>query len=469
MRILKTKALRRWPALMLTLIMVLSVFAVLPLTASAVSVDYTLVLDDTNGTLHKDSAGGENVTAAMTTAGAVVTGAAGSRILTLTDFSFTTSAACVLDIPGGTTIVLNGANTLETTYSADGNTGIIMETGNLTIKGGGSLNITVCDVTVGGSYGIIVLDGNVTISGDASVTVTAGSTAGDDSSGISAFAEGTTIEIKDGARVTATAETSSGIGCGIVSDNIIISGDARVNATGSHEGLCAFNDLTVSGRAGVAATGGSYGITCDGVLTISGGTVTATGDGLAMWYFPDDDGGYKVPSGYKYWVSAAPSNPGGDGTVSNGSFVVGEGHKFAKIETPVIYTIINGGDQIWKKGTATGVTITCDGNFGTFAGVKVDGADILNDKYTAVSGSTVVTLNPAYLETLALGAHKVELMFRYGSVQTGLTIIKADDPAAPPIPNTGDSGVLPWITLCLSAMGLAVLILSAKKRGEHNA
>ena len=152
---------------------------------------------------------------------------------------------------------------------------------------------------------------------------------------------------------------------------------------------------------------------------------------------------------------------------------------FELISTPTTYTITSGADGSWKKGTTTDLTITCDGDIAKFTGIKVDGTLIDPANYTKVSGSTIITLKASYLETLSVGAHTVEFVYSDGTVQTGLTILKADgtidptdptdpkDPTNPtvPEPNTGDNfSMLPWIIFCISAMGLIVLLFPTRKR-----
>ena len=126
--------------------------------------------------------------------------------------------------------------------------------------------------------------------------------------------------------------------------------------------------------------------------------------------------------------------------------------------TPDMYFITSGANQSWKKGTSTGVSVTSNGDFAKFIGIKVDGILIDAANYIAVSGSTVVTLKASYLETLALGAHTVEFVFSDGSVQTGLTVLKATGTTSP---QTGDgSNMLSWlVVLLVSILGcLSVLV-----------
>jgi|GEM_PF-5529096 len=210
----------------ISLILALVIMAVLPLTANAVAVtaDYTLFLYS-DGKLYTDHWSGEDVTAAMAAAGAVVTGSSGAWVLTLTDFSFETASEWGLNVPGNTTIVLNGANTIESTYNGTKNPAGIISSGALTINGSGSLDVVTSNASATISYGIHAVVGSI---------------------------------------------------------------------------------------------------------TINGGTVTAVGATRAM--LPS----YTVPNGYKYWVNTAMQAPGGEGSVSDGSFVVDITYKYAKIEVPVL-------------------------------------------------------------------------------------------------------------------------------------
>ena len=75
--------------------------------------NYTLYLNDADGKLLKGY-GGADVTVEMALAGAVVTATNGDAqapwTLSLTNFEFETTAGAVLEVPGGTTIVLAAAS-----------------------------------------------------------------------------------------------------------------------------------------------------------------------------------------------------------------------------------------------------------------------------------------------------------------------------------------------------------------------
>ena len=149
--------------------------------------------------------------------------------------------------------------------------------------------------------------------------------------------------------------------------------------------------------------------------------------------------------------------------------------------TPSEYTITSGANQSWRKGTIAGVTITSDGDFAEFIGIKVDGVLVDITNYTAISGSTVVSLKASYLETLTIGAHTVELVFADGTAQTELTILNANATTPTTTPNntggtntgtkltrgvrTGDSSNL-MLYVGLFTLASAVIVVLKKRKKQ---
>ena len=84
--------------------------------------------------------------------------------------------------------------------------------------------------------------------------------------------------------------------------------------------------------------------------------------------------------------------------------------------------IIAGDNQIYNKASGSDVTITCNGDFAKFTGIKVDGSVVDSSNYTAVSGSTVLTLKASYLDTLTAGSHTVTFVYTGGEANANLTI-----------------------------------------------
>lgn len=67
------------------------------------------------------------------------------------------------------------------------------------------------------------------------------------------------------------------------------------------------------------------------------------------------------------------------------------------VQPPVIIAGANGS---WQKGGTDGLSFTSDAEYADFLKVMVDGKELKTTDYTVKEGSTIVTLNAAYLETL---------------------------------------------------------------------
>ncbi len=140
----------------------------------------------------------------------------------------------------------------------------------------------------------------------------------------------------------------------------------------------------------------------------------------------------------------------------------------------IVYTIVSGGNSTWTKGSSSGVTIVVkrDPNdeecFSHFTSVQIDGTALVNGTdYTAVAGSTVITLNASALQKLTTGTKTVTINFDDGKATTSL-IIKAGSSGTSggTSPRTGDnSNPGLWITvMVLSGLGLGGLVVTDKKR-----
>ena len=138
--------------------------------------------------------------------------------------------------------------------------------------------------------------------------------------------------------------------------------------------------------------------------------------------------------------------------------------------TPPIYTITSGANGTWKQDSTDGLTITSDGDFAKFTGLKVNGVILDTSNYTAVSGSTVVTLKPSYLGGLAIGTYGIEFLYSDGSTRTTFTIAKADTGAGKTdkgeAAKTGEVNfvILASVIAVLSISGLVVTYIISKKK-----
>lgn len=95
-------------------------------------------------------------------------------------------------------------------------------------------------------------------------------------------------------------------------------------------------------------------------------------------------------------------------------------------ETPE-YRITAGANSVWTMGNEDGLTFRANGALDKFTGIQVDGKTLDSDAYTADSGSTVVTLEPTYLETLTEGKHHLTVLYTDGQCGTGFTVQAAED------------------------------------------
>ena len=292
----KTKFTRLW-SILLALAMVVSMLPTMVLAAESESADF--VSDPTTALAL--------LNAAKTDGADDSTWDADSKTLTLNGVDFTTTAVDAVHLPGGTTIVLTGVNTITggpavTDVNGGWCCGIRVE-GDLTISGTGSLTVTGGDAsatygvsagifsnvnTAGGStvritggtveakggparqksYGILAgwgkRYGNVVIKGDAQVTAIGGDMVNNDgyTAGIRAnsYAGGGTLTISDRAIVTAKAG-NNGLYCeGLVAIiSVSVSGNAQLTAEGGNSGrsigIASYSEVNISGNARVTATG----------------------------------------------------------------------------------------------------------------------------------------------------------------------------------------------------------------------
>jgi len=87
------------------------------------------------------------------------------------------------------------------------------------------------------------------------------------------------------------------------------------------------------------------------------------------------------------------------------------------------YNIISGANGIYQKGsTADKLSFTADGNIADFIGVEVDGYLINVSDYNVESGSTIVELKKAYLESLSSGEHTLKIRYHDGEASTKFTV-----------------------------------------------
>lgn len=108
------------------------------------------------------------------------------------------------------------------------------------------------------------------------------------------------------------------------------------------------------------------------------------------------------------------------------------------------YKVIEGANGTWKQNSDSTLTFRANGEFSKFTGVKVDDQLVEAKNYTAVSGSTIVTLSADYLKTLSTGNHTLTVLFNDGDCSTNFTVQVAGSSTTPSNPGSGTgSGTMP--------------------------
>ena len=112
----------------------------------------------------------------------------------------------------------------------------------------------------------------------------------------------------------------------------------------------------------------------------------------------------------------------------------------------------------------TGDSLDKDSKLANFVELKLDGATVSTDSYTTAQGSVIVTLKKEYLDTLSLGEHAVQMVWKYGTADTTLTIAEEEEPTPTSTPpKTGDSTPIAPLCALLLCCGGAALALCKKK------
>ena len=129
------------------------------------------------------------------------------------------------------------------------------------------------------------------------------------------------------------------------------------------------------------------------------------------------------------------------------------------------YSIIEGANGVWTQNSDEILTFRANGDFSKFTGVKIDGTLIDVKNYTAVSGSTVITLKADYLQTLSVGKHTLTIVYNDGECNTEFEIKAIGEITNP---QTGDNIIIFSIIFVIVLTGILVIFIINKKRVKNN-
>ena len=330
-----------------------------------------------------------------------------------------------------------------------------------------SLAISGGTVTVEGNWNGIKAEENITISGG---TVAAKS----NKSSYKGIYAGGTIEIKNGtACVTADGNSGAIEGSKItIGDALMILEPTGGKLSGDGKVIQNADDTTATHAVIVPKEAATHTVTFEA----NGGTPVPEAQTVA-------DGG----------KATKPANPTRSGFVFDGWYadatfsvafdfsapITADVTVYAKWKEEtapgdIVYTVVSGGNSTWTKGSSSGVTIVVkrDPNdeecFSHFASVQIGSTTLASGTdYTAVAGSTVITLNASALQKLTTGTKTVTINFNDGKATTNLTIkAGTSGPGTGTSPKTGDDskpGL--WLAvMMLSGLGIGGLVVNDKKR-----
>ena len=246
------------------------------------------------------------------------------------------------------------------------------------------------------------------------------------------------VEDKDGAGITASLAISDGaMGDGYVIDEV------------KPEDLTLAHTLTKTEATSATCTepGNVEYWTCD-----------ACGK-----HFKDENGTEEIEE--SQWIISATGHSYGD-----------DGHCMAcgAVDSDFAPAIIAGANATWHKGSEDGLFFTSNAAFADFLKVQVDGKDVDASNYTVKEGSTIVTLNASYLETLSAGKHTLAIVSDTGTAETEFTVLAAEEEVADSktandgdkesLAKTGDGSMLPIAALSILTMvSAAVGALSLRR------
>ena len=138
------------------------------------------------------------------------------------------------------------------------------------------------------------------------------------------------------------------------------------------------------------------------------------------------------------------------------------------------YKFTEGANQIYTIDESKNAIFRIDTDFSLFDGkLYIDGILVDAKNYKAVSGSTVITLNKEYVDTLSVGEHTIKVEFSDGGSATTKFEVKAKQVNTEKTeditnPQTGDNIGTYIILSIISVLGIATTIVINNKKKREN-
>lgn len=198
-----------------------------------------------------------------------------------------------------------------------------------------------------------------------------------------------------------------------------------------------------------------------------------------------------LPDGWSWKDGTTELIPGGK--VEATAVYTGEdAGNYAKTEATVQISkmpeiVIDATDDVYVIGTDTEAVVKCTGALSELKNVEVDGTVVDASNYELESGSTILTFNKEYMDTLTVGEHTVTMNYTVGSADTIILVKKPDteeqpgngqingdqnggttdvkENSASQAAQTGEDSHITWyfILMLAAAMGIVAVVISRKK------
>ena len=112
-------------------------------------------------------------------------------------------------------------------------------------------------------------------------------------------------------------------------------------------------------------------------------------------------------------------------------------------DTPSDYTMLDGANGTWTQNSDDTLTFRASGSIDKFTGVKIDDTLVDAKNYTAVSGSTIISLKADYVNTLSVGKHTITVLYTDGECKTNFEIKAQQNSDKPSDPSNTDNNNKP--------------------------
>ena len=217
---------------------------------------------------------------------------------------------------------------------------------------------------------------------------------------------------------------------------------------------------------------------------------TCTTDGVKTYTCTRDNSHTRtetIPAGHEWgeWVVTKEATVDEEGSKTR-TCTLDSSHTETEEIAKLPYEIVSGDNQVLEAEENEDLVIKANGSLEKFVKLLVDGVEVDESNYTLESGSTIVTLKSAFLNTLSSGNHTVTFVYNDGAVDANFKVASANtttdtttggdttatetttddstsDVKSSSNPGTGDK-IMMWVSIiAISTLGLAASIIRRRK------